>query len=235
MPITPLPNAFTFSNYWNGLKKIIDKINEIIAGGGGIPDAPSDGTLYGRKNAAWDAVPAPGIADAPSDGTLYARKNAAWDAVPAGVEEAPNDGLPYVRQSQNWEIGLRGVQQLDRGLQAAVGTVTITNAYNLLPKIIWLQFYDNTNNGFYVKVEIINENIPAAFANNPRVETRNKSGILNSILFGDCTAAIASLAGAGTDQFTVVANNAQANGSFDLVFSTSGTYPGVQYNVYALF
>ncbi|MGD0781192.1 MAG: hypothetical protein ABR954_10525 [Dehalococcoidales bacterium] len=25
-------------------------------GGGGIPDAPSDGTIYGRKNAAWEAV-----------------------------------------------------------------------------------------------------------------------------------------------------------------------------------
>jgi len=30
MPITALPNAFTFSNYWNGLKNIIDKINSLI-------------------------------------------------------------------------------------------------------------------------------------------------------------------------------------------------------------
>lgn len=37
-------------------------------GGGGIPDAPSDGTLYGRKDAAWEAVPpsvpAPVVAEA---------------------------------------------------------------------------------------------------------------------------------------------------------------------------
>jgi hypothetical protein len=26
-------------------------------GGGGIPDAPADGKLYGRKDEAWDAVP----------------------------------------------------------------------------------------------------------------------------------------------------------------------------------
>src|SRR5690625_472267 len=29
-------------------------------GGGGIPDAPSDGKLYGRKDAAWEEVPAGG-------------------------------------------------------------------------------------------------------------------------------------------------------------------------------
>src|SRR5690606_4351743 len=28
------------------------------AGGGGIPDAPSNGKLYGRKDAAWSEVPA---------------------------------------------------------------------------------------------------------------------------------------------------------------------------------
>lgn len=41
------------------------------AGGGGIPDAPSDGTLYGRKNAAWSAVTAGVIPDA-STATLGA-------------------------------------------------------------------------------------------------------------------------------------------------------------------
>lgn len=30
MPITALSNAFTFSNYWNGLKNIIDKINNLV-------------------------------------------------------------------------------------------------------------------------------------------------------------------------------------------------------------
>jgi hypothetical protein len=49
-----------------------------------LPDAPSDGNLYGRENAAWVAVTGTGgggIPDAPSDGTIYGRKNAAWEAV----------------------------------------------------------------------------------------------------------------------------------------------------------
>lgn len=50
--------------------------------GGGISDAPSDGTIYGRKNAAWVATGG-GIADAPNDGILYGRKSLAWSAVPA--------------------------------------------------------------------------------------------------------------------------------------------------------
>ncbi|MET4628450.1 hypothetical protein ABIB83_005483 [Bradyrhizobium sp. I1.8.5] len=48
--------------------------------GGGFADAPNDGTLYGRKNLAWSAVPA-GLADAPSDGSTYARRSAAWITV----------------------------------------------------------------------------------------------------------------------------------------------------------
>ncbi|MCK1281359.1 hypothetical protein IVB46_39690 [Bradyrhizobium sp. 61] len=51
--------------------------------GGGISDAPSDGTTYGRKNAAWTAVTGGGIPEAPNDGILYGRKSLAWSAVPA--------------------------------------------------------------------------------------------------------------------------------------------------------
>lgn len=49
---------------------------------GGIPDAPSDGSLYGRKDAGWEQVPA-GLADAPSDGKLYGREDATWVEIPA--------------------------------------------------------------------------------------------------------------------------------------------------------
>lgn len=50
---------------------------------GAIADAPENGQLYGRQDAAWVPVPAPGIADAPQDGVLYARKDGAWEAVVA--------------------------------------------------------------------------------------------------------------------------------------------------------
>lgn len=49
-----------------------------------MPDAPSDGTAYVRKDAAWVAEQDPGIHDAPSDGTSYVRKNAAWVAEASG-------------------------------------------------------------------------------------------------------------------------------------------------------
>jgi hypothetical protein len=54
-------------------------------GSGGIPEAPQDGTLYGRENASWQAVPAPPVTipEAPQDGKLYGRENAAWQQVPA--------------------------------------------------------------------------------------------------------------------------------------------------------
>lgn len=48
---------------------------------GYLTDAPSDGSEYVRKNAAWAVATGGGgggISDAPSDGNLYARQNAAW-------------------------------------------------------------------------------------------------------------------------------------------------------------
>ena len=84
---------------------------------GGISDAPNDGTLYGRKSAAWShlthnditdwatAVPAPGIPEAPTDGQLYGRQSSAWHVVPSGgggISDAPNDGTAYARKSAAW-------------------------------------------------------------------------------------------------------------------------------------
>lgn len=57
------------------------------SGGSGIPDAPSDGTSYVRKDANWVPESAGGIPDAPSDGKLYGRKDADWEEVPAGGSE----------------------------------------------------------------------------------------------------------------------------------------------------
>ena len=77
----------------------------ITGGGGGIPEAPVDGQLYGRENANWVVVPPAGISDAPVDGTLYARLNAAWSAVPAaGIADAPSDGSLYARLNATWSV-----------------------------------------------------------------------------------------------------------------------------------
>jgi hypothetical protein len=71
-------------------------------GSGGIPDAPSTGTLYGRLNGQWSPVAGPGVADAPSDGSTYGRKNGGWLAVTPGISDAPSDGNVYSRQNGAW-------------------------------------------------------------------------------------------------------------------------------------
>jgi hypothetical protein len=95
---TPPPNSLVLS--WNSATQ-----SYVLApaASGGLPDAPADGTLYGRQNTAWVAVPV-SMADAPNDGTLYGRKNLAWVAVPASLPDAPNDGSLYGRKSLGWAL-----------------------------------------------------------------------------------------------------------------------------------
>ena len=81
MSIDKLPG-----NPYNVLKTFMRglylKINELIDGvNGNVPEAPEDGTQYGRQDAAWTAIPDAGISDAPIDGSQYARKDAAWAVV----------------------------------------------------------------------------------------------------------------------------------------------------------
>jgi hypothetical protein len=74
-------------------------------GGGGIPEAPTDGQLYGRKSAAWAVVPGGGgIPEAPNDGQQYGRQSLGWTVVAtgAGIPDAPNDGTAYARKSAAW-------------------------------------------------------------------------------------------------------------------------------------
>jgi hypothetical protein len=73
--------------------------------GGGIDEAPEDGTLYGRQDAGWVAVPDPTpIPDAPADGSLYGRQDGGWLPVPDAppFPEAPEDGVLYGRQDAGW-------------------------------------------------------------------------------------------------------------------------------------
>lgn len=62
----------------------------------GVPEAPDDDKLYGRKNLGWaESTGGSGIPDAPSDGTLYGRKNSAWSPVSSGGG-GQVDGAQYV-------------------------------------------------------------------------------------------------------------------------------------------
>lgn len=60
-----------------------DGVQWVEQQGGGIPDAPSDGGTYGRKDGAWSIVP--GIPDAPSDGNIYGRKDGGWTVAPGST------------------------------------------------------------------------------------------------------------------------------------------------------
>lgn len=66
-----------------------DEAVTILAGsGGGVEEAPSDGTPYVRQDAAWVSLPSGGgggITDAPSDGKTYVRKDAAWLELPKQI------------------------------------------------------------------------------------------------------------------------------------------------------
>ena len=71
---------------------------------GGLPDAPSDGNLYGRKDGAWEDAANYFVGDAPSDGVFYGRLNGAWASGDARyIGDAPADSTPYVRVDNDWE------------------------------------------------------------------------------------------------------------------------------------
>ena len=92
--------ASSISNYYADLASA-------PGGVAGVPEAPEDGGLYGRRSAAWAAVPPAGIADAPNDGQLYARRNGAWVVIvipPAGIADAPSNGSLYGRMDAAWSI-----------------------------------------------------------------------------------------------------------------------------------
>lgn len=84
------------------------ELNQYVGGGSGISDAPVDGKLYGRQDAAWTEVPAGtggGIAEAPADGKTYGRKDEDWAEIigdGGGIPEAPIDGKHYIRKDAQW-------------------------------------------------------------------------------------------------------------------------------------
>jgi hypothetical protein len=76
-----------------------------------LQDAPSDGSTYGRKNAAWATT----IAEAPNDANAYVRSALAWvvgytkaaidTLLAAKIGDAPNDANAYVRSGLAWVLG----------------------------------------------------------------------------------------------------------------------------------
>jgi hypothetical protein len=70
----------------------------------GIPEAPIDGSLYGRMNAGWSIVSGSSVGEAPNNGLAYVRQNDAWKPLEAasgyqasgGIESNTPDGLYHI-------------------------------------------------------------------------------------------------------------------------------------------
>lgn len=63
--------------------------------GEGIPEAPEDGKLYGRKDGVWEeVVGGSGVPEAPEDGKQYARKDAGWSEVTGGPGDTYTNVTP---------------------------------------------------------------------------------------------------------------------------------------------
>ena len=71
-----------------------DGTTQTTAATSGIPDAPSDGSTYGRNNGAWTVAGGGGIPDCPDDGYLWVRVNGSWSG-PYWNQSFVVDGTTY--------------------------------------------------------------------------------------------------------------------------------------------
>ena len=89
----------------SGLKPLVATLTRFSGGGGGgIPDAPADGRLYGRKDAAWAEVADPGVvADLSASQTRQDEKIAALEGKMTAAE-GEIDALETADAQQNGKI-----------------------------------------------------------------------------------------------------------------------------------
>ena len=104
----------------------------------GVPEAPNDGKLYGRKNEAWSEVVSGGgggggIEEAPEDGKPYARKDASWVEIVGGETAGPKRKFPQYRitlASTGTELLVSTMRFKKADGFTAVPTSTTTNDSN---------------------------------------------------------------------------------------------------------
>ncbi len=118
--------------------------------GGGIPEAPIDGNLYGRKDATWEQVTASGgIPDAPNNANSYVRSALSWVV---GYTKTAIDNL--LNGKFDNPIG-NNTQYLD-GSGTPTTFPTIPSVNGLVPYIGATQDVDLDTNGLntkFVKIE----------------------------------------------------------------------------------
>jgi hypothetical protein len=122
-----------FRQWQHGQKNIATELNETlqeidnaiqaVSGASGIAEAPQDGAIYGRQDAAWEEVLPSGsvgnlITEAPQDGSIYGRKDAAWEEL--ATEYAASD-ISNDSSVEGVTVKL-ALETLDTGLQAISGS-----------------------------------------------------------------------------------------------------------------
>jgi hypothetical protein len=126
------PLALAAGSVFLGVPSIDEWLAVVAPPGGGVPEAPLDGQLYGRQSAGWVALASalattflplaggtmagPIVLSGPPTAAPQAATKAYVDAAPPG--EAPVDGQIYGRQSAAW------VQLASQFLGLAGGTLT---------------------------------------------------------------------------------------------------------------
>ena len=117
----------------------------LLGGGGAVPEAPNDGTLYGRQSLAWSPVGAgpagPPGPIGPSGATGPTGPGGATGPIgpsgptgatgPASFPDAPTDGQQYGRQSVSgtlsWTVVAGGGNVTGPGSVAATGNIATYN------------------------------------------------------------------------------------------------------------
>ena len=109
-------------------------VTAAVEDAGGITDAPSDGTTYGRKDAGWVSISSGGISDAPSDGKYYGRKDGAWEQVgqPGVVNVTANTTLSTSHLNKVVEVTVAGLITITipSGLGAQGDMITVVHSHN---------------------------------------------------------------------------------------------------------
>ena len=132
--------SWSWSNIYD-LRQFIGGMSVPSGTWGGIPEAPQDGNIYGRKNATWSPVSGSSGAayslptgsnsilggfrvgtglSVYSDGTLNVTGSSSTGT--SGVPEAPNDGNPYIRQSDGWKALMATAGSISGGTESDDGT-----------------------------------------------------------------------------------------------------------------
>lgn len=171
--------------------------------GGGLADAPNDGTLYGKKNLAWSAVPA-GLADAPTDGSTFARRSAAWITVRS-----------VLTADRNLFVNVATGSDANNGLTTGTAFATLQKAMDVIAA---------TDNSIFNNVVTVSDGtyapltLKSYLGSGTVTFNGNVATPANCIINGGAQQAVAALANGGI--FTLNGFRVQSSGAQDVNINT---------------